>query len=140
MFFAKLHPLLVQFPLALLASGVLLEIYGKSQREETVIIAGRFNLQMGFWCALVAAVVGALGLSGLHVKQKSALGYHVFFACATIILFAAALRVQRVWNKKPGTILYFILLISGFLSVLATGYLGGELVYRFGIGTLHPIE
>ena len=135
-----LHPLLVHFPVGLLISGVLLEICGKFQREETLTAAGRFNLRLGFWCALVAAVVGALGLTSLHVKQKTALGYHIFFACSTIVLFAAALRVQRFWNKKSGTILYFVLLISGFLAVLATGYLGGELVYRFGIATLHPIE
>ena len=135
-----LHPLLVHFPVGLLLSGVLLEIYGKFQSDETMTTAGRFNLRLGFWCALLAAVVGALGLAGLHVKQKTALNYHIFSACATIVIFAAALLVQRSWHKKPGTILYFILLISGFLSILATGYLGGELVYRFGVATLHPIE
>lgn len=135
-----LHPLLVHFPVALLISGVLLEICGKFQREDTMIVAGRFNLLFGFWSALAVAVVGAVGLAGLHVKQKTALNSHIFFACATIVLFAAALWVQRFWKKKPGTALYFILLILGFLGVLAAGYLGGELVYRFGVATLHPIE
>jgi uncharacterized membrane protein len=42
MFFAKLHPLIVHFPVGLLVSGALFEIYGKVGKEEAVRVAGRF--------------------------------------------------------------------------------------------------
>lgn len=138
MFFAKLHPLLVHFPLALLATGVLLEIYGTLQHEEAAVTAGKFNVCLGFWFAITVAIVGALGLTSLNVKQKTVLSYHILLACSTVSAFAAALLIQRFWKNQ--TKLYLFLLISGFLGVLATGYWGSELVHRFGVATLHPIE
>ncbi len=138
MFFAKLHPLLVHFPLALLASGVLLEIYGTLQRDEASVTAGKFNVRLGFWFAITVAIIGALGLTGLNIKQKAVLSYHILLAGTTITAFATALLIQRFWKNQ--TTLYLFLLLLGFLGVLATGYWGSELVHRFGVATLHPIE
>ncbi len=139
MFFAKLHPLLVHFPVALLATGTLFEFYGKFQKEEAAVIAARFNLLLGFWTALAAAVAGVLGALSLDVKPKfkTALVLHAEFASATLVLFAAALLVRRFWKGKAGTFFYFVLLAAGLTCVLSAGYWGGEMVHRFGVATLH---
>ena len=70
MIFAKIHPLLVHFPVALFVSGVLLILYGKLQKEETVQVAGLFNIRFGFWCALVTLSVGILAVINMEVKDK----------------------------------------------------------------------
>ena len=75
MIFAKIHPLLVHFPVALFVSGVLLVIYGKLQKEETLQIAGRFNIRCGFWCSLVTLSVGFLAVINMKVKDKFRNGY-----------------------------------------------------------------
>ena len=40
MLFAKLHPLLVHFPVGLLVSGAVFEIFGKIWKDETAAAAG----------------------------------------------------------------------------------------------------
>lgn len=140
MLFAKLHPLLVHFPVGLLVSGALLEIYGKIQGDETSVATGKFNLRLGFWCALAAGIVGALGLLGLNVKPKLILGRHILFAIATVFCTATALAISRYWKNRGGTVFYHALLLASLLSVLSAGYWGGTLVHRFGVATLHAGE
>jgi uncharacterized membrane protein len=140
MFFAKLHPLLVHFPVGLLISGTLLEIYGKIQNDETALAAGKFNTRLGFWCALAAVIVGTLGLLELDVKQKSPLGRHILFALTTVSCLAVAFAANRFWKHRGGAAIYHALLLASLLAILGTGYYGGTLVHQFGIATLHAGE
>lgn len=142
LFFAKLHPLLVHFPVALLVTGVLFEIYGEFQKEEAVSTAGHFNTRLGFAAILPVIAVGVLGVLGMEVREKfrSFLGYHILAGGLTATLFLGALIISRFRNRWWGRVAYFLLLILGLVGVLTTGYFGGELVHRFGVSTLHPLE
>ena len=140
MFFAKLHPLIVHFPVGLLVSGALFEIYGKVGKEEAVRVAGRFNVRLGFWCALPVTGVGFLGMLGLEDTKKfeAFLGNHILSVFATLVFFLAALLISRFgrgWLRGG----YYVFLGLGLVSVLATGYFGGEMVHRFGVSTLKVI-
>ncbi len=136
MFFAKLHPMIVHFPVGLLVSGVLFEIYGRLGREEAVQVAGRFNVRLGFWCSLPVFVVGFLGMLSLKNTEKFQmfLGNHLMAAFATVIFFMLALLVAR-FGKGRFQAGYYLLLVLGLISVLTTGFFGGELVHRFGVST-----
>lgn len=136
MFFAKLHPMIVHFPMGLLVSGALFEIYGTVSKEESVQVAGRFNVRLGFWCALPVAGVGFLGLLGLQDTKKFEvfLGNHILGVFCTLGFFLTALLISR-FGKGRFRMMYFVCLGFGLLSVLATGYFGGEMVHRFGVST-----
>jgi len=143
MFFAKLHPFFVHFPVGLLVSGVVFEFYGKLQKEPTAVEAGRFNIRFGFWWALATVCVGLAGLLGLEVKEKfrAFLGLHFSFALSTLLVFGTAVAVLRWFKGRIWAMpLYFTLITLGLFCVLATGYCGGELVHRFGVATAHPLE
>ena len=129
----------MHFPVALFVSGVLLVIYGKLQKEETMQVAGQFNIRFGFWCALVTLSVGFLAVINMEVKDKfrEMLGYHMLFAFSTVTLFGAALILYRFRQKIWARWMYHLVLVCGLFSILATGYCGGELVHRFGVATLH---
>ncbi len=133
MFFAKLHPLIVHFPMGLLVSGALFELYGKLRNEEVVSAAGRFNLRLGFWSAFPVLVVGYLGMLSLENTEKfrSFLGNHILFAFSSVGIFMAALLLARFRSQRGG--LYYLLLFLGLCTVLATGFFGGEMVHRFGV-------
>ncbi len=154
-FFAQLHPMLVPFAVALLVTGVVFEYYGKLQNEESARTAGGFNIRMGLAFAVVAAVVGFLGVIGIgdifseadprvspeiKIQMRKFLSYHILFACSTVVIFILALIVARYRKKKWGQVLYFLLLGVGLATVLATGYCGGELVHRFGLPAPSPVQ
>ena len=138
MLFAKLHPLLVHFPIGLLISGALLEFFGRIQKEEAVLTAGWFNIRLGFWCALPVMVVGLLGARSLDIEEKVKpfLSSHILFAFSTALIFAIALVVYRFRNRVWVNVLYNILLAAGLFCALGTGYYGGEMAHRFGVATL----
>ena len=148
MAFAQIHPLLVPFAVALLVMGVIFEFYGKLQNEESARTAGGFNIRMGLAFAVVAVVVGFLGVIGIgdiiseadprlslevKTRMRKFLSYHILFACSTVVVFILALVAARYRKRKLGEIIYFSLLGVGLVTVLATGYCGGELVHRFGL-------
>jgi uncharacterized membrane protein len=148
MAFAQIHPLLVPFAVALLVMGVIFEFYGKFQNEESARTAGGFNIRMGLAFAVVAVVVGFLGVIGIgdiiseadprlslevKTRMRKFLSYHILFACSTVVVFILALVAARYRKRKLGEIIYFSLLGVGLVTVLATGYCGGELVHRFGL-------
>jgi uncharacterized membrane protein len=155
MFFAQIHPMLVPFAVALLATGVVFEYYGKLQNEESARTAGGFNIRLGLAFAVVAVIVGFLGVIGIgdifseadprvspeiKTHMKKFLSYHILFACSTVVIFILALVAARYRKKKLGEIIYFVLLAVGLVTVLATGYCGGELVHRFGLPSPTPIQ
>jgi len=134
-FFAKLHPLIVHFPVALLTSGVVFEVYGSLRKDEVVATAGRFNTRLGFWCIFPVLFVGFLGMLSLGdtEKFKDFLSGHLRFAFITAGTFLVAMVVSRYFRNPLGRVIYFLALAAGLACVLRTGYYGGELVHRFNL-------
>ena len=136
-FSAKLHPMIVHFPVGLLISGVVFEIYGALRSDEAAETAGRFNIRFGFWCLFPVLLVGFLGMISLENTEKfrDFLSSHLKFAFVTAGVFISAMLVSRYLRKPWGRVLYFLVIVVGGICVLSTGYFGGELVHRFGVST-----
>lgn len=135
MFFAKLHPLLVHFPIGLLVTGTLFELYGNFRGEKIVAKAGSFNIKLGFWCSLPVAVIGFFGLMSIELKDefKPFVVKHLFFTFSTIIIFFCVIILSRFRYKTWCNVLHHFLLMVGLFTVLNAGFYGGELVHRFNL-------
>jgi uncharacterized membrane protein len=134
-FFAKLHPLLVHFPIGLLVTGTLFELYGNFRGEKIVAKAGSFNIKLGFWCSIPVAVIGFFGLMSIELKDefKPFVVKHLFFTFSTIIIFFCVIILSRFRYKTWCNVLHHFLLMVGLFTVLNAGFYGGELVHRFNL-------
>ena len=137
MFFAKLHPLLVHFPMALLFSGALFKLFGCLQREDVILEAGGFNIKLGFWFLPIAMGVGGLGILDLELNSLAHkfLIFHIRYAFGTLFVFGTYLIMQKFRGKLWAEILLYLLLVAGVITVFLTGFYGAELVHRFNVPT-----
>jgi uncharacterized membrane protein len=143
---AHIHPMLVHFPIALLISGVTLDIISLLRKND---LAGRqclpsislSALLLGTLSAIVAAIFGdlamdtaiSLGFSGGPIKT------HETVALITIAIFSITglLRILTALRRYPlqGYIGWISVTpgVIGVILLITTAYYGGELVYHFGV-------
>ena len=81
--------MIVHFPVGLLISGVVFEIYGALRKDEVAETAGRYNIRFGFWCLFPVLLVGFLGMISLENTEefKDFLSSHLTVALCTDALF-----------------------------------------------------
>jgi uncharacterized membrane protein len=84
---------------------------------------------------LVAAVFGLidwLGVSGNSRARRIGL-WHGLGNVVVVVLFAVSWALRRGDPERPSMLAFILIVIGGALG-LVTGWLGGELVERLGIG------
>jgi uncharacterized membrane protein len=131
-----IHQQLVVFPLGLLATAVVFDIIGLITDVEGFAVASYYMIAAGVLAGLLAAVFGAIDYlavpAGTRARRIGAL--HGGGNVVVVVLFAVSwlLRGDEPAHV-PGTVA-FVLALLGALLATATGWLGGELVDRLGIG------
>src|SRR5215207_6731974 len=128
-----IHQQLVVFPLGLLATAVVFDILGLITDVDGFATASWFMIAAGVLSGLLAAVFGLIdylavppGTRARRVGAVHGLGNVVLFALSWL------LRADEP-GHVPGT-LAFVLALGGEVLATVTGWLGGELVDRLGIG------
>jgi uncharacterized membrane protein len=142
-FLADIHPRVVHFPIALLATYSILEIVGVLFKKEFISKSALLILCIGVVTSLLAVLTGNQAASDFTFwteESSTVLNDHQTFA--TFLLWFSAivcgLRIYFTVKKKfSGKINYIFLILSLVILYLIyqTGSYGGDLVKRFGIGT-----
>ncbi|MEO8285294.1 MAG: DUF2231 domain-containing protein [Chloroflexota bacterium] len=131
-----IHPMLIVFPLGLLAIAVIFDIVGMITGNEVLATVAFWNIAAGVIGGLLAAVFGLLDWinipAGTRAKQVGLM--HGVGNVVVVALFAVSwlLRLNEP-NYVPGTVAFILALVAVLLA-LVTGWLGGELVDRLGVG------
>ena len=139
MFFSMVHPLMVHFPMALLTTGTIFRLFGKIQKEEAILEAGRFNIAFGFWTIPPTFLIGFLGKNEIEIKPTFQwfLESHLLYGSLAFFVFGAVLILDRFQKNNWANLLYYLLCLIGLTTILITGFFGGELVHRFGLPNLN---
>jgi uncharacterized membrane protein len=144
----NIHPVVVHFPIALFLTGFVLDAIGYLFQRETLKRAGLILIVLGALGALAAMLTGQFAEESVEERLSGAgkrvldthedlgkLTAYLLLAVAALRLILATSWLNR-WRWAAGAALaiYLIAGIVGAGALTATGYYGGELVYRYGAG------
>lgn len=132
------HPILVHFTIGLTASSFLFEILGKVLHVHSLTLAGFWNLNAATIITFFTILTGLISSARKPVKHQQANSFLQTHMALGLTFFGAliALTIWRIYFWQTETeISYWYILSFAIVSILMAiqGYLGGELVYRFGV-------
>jgi uncharacterized membrane protein len=135
---APIHPILVHFTIALVGTSFAFDILGRVTRISSLAAAAWWTIAAAVPITILTVITGLMsrrhaaiaeGPAMRCLRLHTALG-PTFFGCLTAVAY------WRTTFWIPGahpTLLYIA--VCGLLVAMMTlqGYLGGELVYAFGV-------
>jgi uncharacterized membrane protein len=136
------HPMLIVFPLGLLATSLVFDVAAKVTGTTGLALASYYMIPAGVIGGLAAAVFGVVDWLAIP-KATRARGIGAIHGVGNVVvvaLFVLSWVLRRDDALHPGSVSVVLSLI-GVLLALVTGWLGGELAYRLGIGVdagAHP--
>ena len=129
------HTILVAFPLGLLSTAVIFESLALLTKKPKLAEQGLAMTGAGIVGGFVAAPFGTWDWLFIPkgTRARSIGTLHGLGNAAVLGLFSASWAMRRETPEKTGG-LPFILSLLGFCLAGLTGWLGGELVDRLGVG------
>ncbi len=130
-----IHQMLIVFPLGLLATSLFFDVIALAVNHEGLFQASYYMIAAGVVSALIAAVFGLIDFLGIPkgTRAKRVGLLHGGGNVVVVVLFAASWLLRRGSPTDPAT-LAIVLSATGFALAGVTGWLGGELVDRLGVG------
>jgi uncharacterized membrane protein len=152
----NLHVVLVHYPLALLISGTLIELFSFMWRRHAFRAAGRWMILLGALSGIPTAISGVYALydvanptdasvtwkearaaAPLNAQQWTMLQNHLLLQTAATTLAVLVVIIwigcSDTWRRRLHIPLLLGLLIVCGLTA-SGAWFGGEIVYRFGTG------
>jgi uncharacterized membrane protein len=131
-----IHPMLIVFPLGLLATAVIFDVLYLIFGNETFPTVSYWLIVAGIVGGLVAALFGLIDWLAIPngTRAKSVGLWHGLGNVVIVLLFALSWYLRR---DAPGYTPDNTALIPSALGAglaIITGWLGGELVYRLDVG------
>lgn len=144
------HPILVHFTFALLFlspfSFLIFQLGKDKPWGKAFLIAGRISLWTGVLITPLTLWAGFGAMEQAHSQISSQVDQYIHdhrnWAIATAISFSV-LALWSVFNGRRGaneSWLFVILSFAALIPLSTTGYKGGELVYRYGVGVISGSE
>jgi uncharacterized membrane protein len=131
-----IHPMLIVFPLGLLATAVIFDIVYLASDRDGFTTASAYMIAAGVIGGLVAGLFGFIDWLGIPAGSRARRigAVHGLGNVVVLALFAVswALRLNADdWDPSPAALGFSF---AGVVLALFTAWLGGELVERLGIG------
>ena len=132
------HPMLIPFPVALWVTSFAVDILFYFLRHPTLLVVAKLLIAAGCLGAIAAAIFGII--DWLAIKNgdvKRVANWHARLNIAALVVFAISLllrlgRYSELVGRK--LTIPFLLSLVGVILIAISGWLGGELVFRYGVG------
>lgn len=131
-----LHPVLIHFPIAALMMLLLTDVVYWYTEDAFWSRAGYYLAATGAILGGVSGLAGAIDLFTVsRIRRLVTAWAHGILA--VMLLSLAAFNFMLRWGPDPGALILPWGLYTSALTALlisATGFLGGQLVYEYGVG------
>ncbi len=130
-----IHQMLIVLPLGMLSGAVVFDILAMATASAQMATVAFYVMAAGIISGLLAAPFGFLDWLGIPAgtRAKSVGAVHGLGNVAVVLLFAVSWFLRQPDPTLPGAVA-MTLSFAGFILALVTGWLGGELVDRLGVG------
>lgn len=130
-----IHPMLIVFPLGLLATAVAFDIVGLAQNDASWFAISYWMIAAGIIGGLLAAVFGLIDWIGIPsgTRAKTIGLLHGGTNVIVVLLFIGSWFMRGAATNTPGNGALALSFIAVVLALVG-GWLGGELVERLAIG------
>ncbi len=134
------HPRLVHFPIALGLVGVVCVGWGLLRGRPAWTAYGRTSLLLAWLGVLAAALTGLIDQSRAPdiPAVTNTINLHITVGVALIVVFGLALywplRDRKLLASPSKRWAYLALLVVGAGLIVFEAWLGGQLVYKLGVG------
>jgi uncharacterized membrane protein len=139
-----IHPMLVAFPIGLWVFSFVADLIYLWRGNTGWEWMASWTLLAGCLAAIVAAVFGIIDYFSIKDKAVSKIAaWHARFNVLALLLFAASWYLRRgvdFANPNGKLTVPIALSVAGVIVVTISGWLGGELVFKHGVGVNPQIE
>ena len=131
-----IHPMLIVFPLGLLVSSVVFDIVSKLSGNNVFATVAFWSIAGGIIGGLVAALFGFWDWLTIPAGTRAKIigAWHGGSNVIVVVLFAISWILR--WNDPEhlsGVVPFILEIVAIVLGAIA-GWMGGELVFRLGVG------
>ena len=129
------HQMLIVFPLGLLGCAVVFDVLAMVTGSTGLASASYYMIAAGVISGLLSAPFGFIDWLGIQpgTRAKTVGAIHGLGNVVVVVLFAGSWLLRGADPLTPSALALGLAFV-GFLLALVTGWLGGELVDRLGVG------
>jgi uncharacterized membrane protein len=133
-----IHPILVTIPIGLWVFSLACDIIFRATGNAIWDTVALYSMAGGVIGALVAAVPGFIDLYMLPSSEAKRIGlWHMTINLTLVTMYV----INFFWRRNLETVAIgpFVLSIVAVVMLLASGWLGGEMIFRHGVGVI-PVD
>jgi uncharacterized membrane protein len=132
-----IHPMLIPFPIALLALVPITDIAFAAAGDPFWARASQYMLWAGLATGALAALVGMIDFVGIKRAREHRQGWAHVGANVAVMALAAVNAIIRIGDAAAAIVPSGLILSIVTMALLAVGgWYGGELAYRYKIGVV----
>lgn len=131
------HPMLVHFPIAFWTAATAAYVWATFDASELATTFAKFSNGAGLCLAMLAMLAGLLELRSIDSRSEAmrVATWHMMVMTTvwTCFLLALLLSVSAGFDQATARVGEVACSVAGFVLMAVGGWLGGRLVYEFGI-------